>query len=328
MRQLQLNLGKNFIYVPSDKEVEANQVSIRSSILEYCKKRDMDINIYSTIGYNLVRTVMDVYMDGKEMLTRHYLYQEGAYNNYVIPLIENKHSKLKVAEITEWEKAILTRLHWSWFNHLRDEINSTWFSDLLTKINGDERNKYVVYPSKENVFKSFETDISKIRVCILAQDPYSNDNANGFAFATNKSQKPVSLQLIEKAIREDFSYPDNYVLKDDLLHLVNQGILLLNSSLTVRKGEPNSHAVYWEKFIQRVIETLNGLPEPIVFILMGAKAAKFKKYIGNFYHTIYEIEHPARAAYEQRSWEHNNVFNKTNQLLKLTTNNEIKWILQ
>lgn len=326
MSQLTLNLGKNFIYVPSDKEIEANQVSIRSTILEYCKKRDMDINIYSPLGYNLVRTYLDIVTLGQEMPTRHYLYQEGAYNNYVIPLIEDKMPKLVTAEITDWEKAILTRLHWSWFNHLRDEINAIWFSDLLTKINGDERNKYVVYPSKENVFKSFETDISKIRVCILAQDPYSNDNANGIAFATNKSQKPVSLQFIEKAIREDLNYPDNYVLKNDLLHLVNQGVLLLNSSLTVRKGEPNSHAVYWEKFMQRVIETLDGLPEPIVFILMGAKAAKFKKYIGNFYHTIYEIEHPARAAYEQRSWEHNNIFNKTNQLLKLTTNNEIKWI--
>lgn len=327
MRQLQLNLSKNFIYVPSDKEVEYNQVSIRSSILEYCKKRDLDINIYSPLGYNLVRTVMDIYTLGQEMPSRHYLYQEGAYNNYVIPLIEDKHSKLVVAEITDWEKAILTRLHWSWFNYLRDEINALWFSDLLTKINGDERSKYVVYPDKSQVFRVFETDISKTRVCILGQDCYSNDNANGIAFATNKSQKPVSLQSIEKAIKEDLHYPDNYVLKNDLLHLVNQGVLLLNSSLTVRKGEPNSHAVYWEKFIQRIMETLNNLPEPIVFILMGAKAARFKKYIGNFYHTIHEIEHPARAAYEQRTWEHNNVFNKTNQLLKLTTNNEIKWII-
>lgn len=327
MSQLTLNLGKHFVYVPSDKEVEYNQVSIRSSILEYCKKRDMDINIYSPLGYNLVRTVMDIYTLGQEMPTRHYLYQEGAYNNYVIPLIENKMPKLVTAEITDWEKAILTRLHWSWFNHLRDEINALWFSDLLTKINGEERNKYIVYPDKTQVFRAFETDINKIRVCILAQDPYSNDNSNGLAFATNKSQKPVSLQSIEKAIKEDLHYPDNYVLKNDLLHLVNQGVLLLNSSLTVRKGEPNSHAVYWEKFIQRIMETLNNLPEPIVFILMGAKAARFKKYIGNFYHTIYEIEHPARAAYEQRTWEHNNVFNKTNQLLKLTTNNEIKWII-
>lgn len=327
MRQLQLNLGKNFIYVPSAKEVEANKVSIRSSVLEYCKKRDMDINIYSPLGYNLVRTYLDIVTLGQEMPSRHYLYQEGAYNNYVIPLIENKMPKLVTAEITDWEKAILTRLHWSWFNHLRDEINALWFSDLLTKINGEERNKYVVYPSKENTFKAFETDISKIRVVILGQDPYPNDNSNGIAFATNKSSKPVSLQFIEKAIKEDLNYPDNYILKNDLLHLVNQGVLLLNSSLTVRKGEPNSHAVYWEKFIQRVIETLNGLPEPIVFILMGAKAARFKKYIGNFYHTIYEIEHPARAAYEQRTWEHNNVFNKTNKLLQLTTNNKIKWIL-
>lgn len=327
MRQLQLSLNKHFVYVPSDKEIEANQVSIRSTILEYCKKRDMDINIYSPLGYNLVRTVMDIYTLGQEMPTRHYLYQEGAYNNYVIPLIENKMPKLVTAEITDWEKAILTRLHWSWFNHLRDEINALWFSDLLTKINGEERNKYIVYPDKTQVFRAFETDINKIRVCILAQDPYSNDNSNGLAFATNKSQKPVSLQFIEKAIREDIGYPDNYVLKNDLLHLVNQGVLLLNSSLTVRKGEPNSHAVYWEKFIQRIMETLNNLPEPIIFILMGAKTARFKKYIGNFYHTIYEIEHPARAAYEQRTWEHNNVFNKTNQLLKLTTNNEIKWII-
>lgn len=326
MRQLQLNLGKNFIYVPSDKEVEANQVSIRSSVLEYCKKRDMDINIYSPLGYNLVRTYLDIVTLGQEMPSRHYLYQEGAYNNYVIPLIEDKHHTVKVAEITDWEKAILNRLHWSWFNHLRDEINSTWFSDLLTKINGEERSKYVVYPDKSVVFRAFETDISKTRVVILGQDCYSNDNANGIAFATNKSSKPVSLQFIEKAIKEDLNYPDNYVLKNDLLHLVNQGVLLLNSSLTVRKGEPNSHAIYWEKFIQRVIETLNNLPEPIVFILMGAKAARFKKYIGNFYHTIYEIEHPARAAYEQRTWEHNNVFNKTNKLLQLTTNNEIKWI--
>lgn len=326
MRQLQLNLNKHFVYVPSDKEIEANQVSIRSTILEYCKKNNMDINIYSPLGYNLSRTILDVYL-GREMPSKHYIYQEGGYNNYVIPLIENKHSKLTVAELTDWEKAILTRLHWSWFNLLRDEINALWFSDLLTKINGEERSKYVVYPDKTQVFRAFETDINKIRVCILAQDPYSNDNSNGLAFATNKSQKPVSLQFIEKAIREDIGYPDNYVLKNDLLHLVNQGVLLLNSSLTVRKGEPNSHAVYWEKFIQRIMETLNNLPEPIVFILMGAKAAKFKKYIGNFYHTVHEIEHPARAAYEQRPWEHDNVFNKTNKLLQLTTNREIKWII-
>ena len=76
-------MSKHFIYVPSDKEVEANQVSIRSSILEYCKKRDLDINIYSPLGYNLVRTVMDVYMikDLIESTTKKVDYVDPGKNN-------------------------------------------------------------------------------------------------------------------------------------------------------------------------------------------------------------------------------------------------------
>lgn len=210
-------------------------------------------------------------------------------------------------------------------NELREVLNTEWFKDLNYKCNNLERNAYTVYPARENVFKAFELDVAKVKTVIIAQDPYSNDNATGVAFATNKSQKPISLQLLEKAIKADCDYDEVATLNNSLSHLTNQGVLLLNSALTVRKGEPNSHSELWKPFIQKVIEVINGQTQPVVFILMGAKAQSFKKHISTFHFTL-SCEHPAKAAYEQRTWEHQEVFKKTNEILNIF-NQPIKWIL-
>jgi len=325
MIQLKLKMSDNCVFVP-DYISEKGEFYIKSTVVGRLKKEDKDIIIHNpNTGLNMRKTFLDLQLDSEVVPYTKFNYQEGVYSNHRLIFKPDNSNINSNPDVNTWETAILKRFHWSWFNELREVLNTEWFKELNYKCNNLERNAYTVHPARENVFKSFELDITKIKAVILAQDPYPNDNATGIAFATHKSQKPVSLQLIEKAIKADFDYDETANLDNSLSHLTNQGVLLLNSALTVRKGEPNSHAELWKPFIQKVIEVINGQTQPVVFILMGAKAQYFKKYISTFHFTL-SCEHPARANYEQRAWEHEGVFRKTNEILNIF-NQPIKWII-
>ena len=165
----------------------------------------------------------------------------------------------------------------------------------------------IVFPKKEDVFKAF---IKNPRVVILGQDPYHNDNeATGLAFAVpNEVKNPPSLRNIFKELENDLG-----IKKCDstLLDWKKQGILLLNTSLTVEKNKPNSHQKIWKPYITEYIKEL-GKDKNIIWVLWGSNARSYKKYIAGH---IIESVHPSPLS-SYRGFFGSKPFSKINALLK------------
>jgi uracil-DNA glycosylase len=151
-----------------------------------------------------------------------------------------------------------------------------------------------IYPAKEQIFRAFElTPLQTVKAVIIGQDPYYNENqANGLAFAVNSGEKtPPSLKNIFKEVRAETG---ELHTSADLISWAKQGILLMNTVLTVRAGNPNSHkGKGWETFTDEIITLLNNRPSPIVFMLWGANAAQKSKLITNPQHLILTAKHPS-----------------------------------
>ena len=221
------------------------------------------------------------------------------------------------------ERTLLKRFHWTWYNALKDTIDSGEFRNCTKAIQEERKKGIEIFPVKENVFNCFQLDMNNIRGIILGFDPYSNDTANGWAFAT-KSYRSKSLIKIEQGLQEQFQ--TKHLLKTNLTDWIKDGVLLLNSALTVRKGEAGSHYEIWKPFIRRVIEKVNLLGKPIFIISMGSKAKWHSdKILGN--HFVIDIEHPSRASFEERNWNHGNCFIEANDFLVKHNSYPIKWII-
>lgn len=212
-----------------------------------------------------------------------------------------------------------------WYELLENEFSSKYFKDMLMKIE-EERKKYVIYPPKEQVFNAFlKTSYKNTKVVILGQDPYHNENqANGLAFSVNSGIKmPPSLVNIFKEI--DNQYSCGISTNGDLSFWAKQGILLLNTTLTVRENSPNSHEDFgWKIFTDKVIKVLNDKESPVVFIFWGKNAINKKKFITNSSHLVLTSPHPSPlSAY--RGFFGNSHFIKTNEFLKSHNILEIDW---
>ena len=177
----------------------------------------------------------------------------------------------------------------TWEDIINQESKKKYFLELMEKINF-ERTNYIVYPKEVDIFKAFElTPLNKVKVVLLGQDPYHEENqANGLAFSVNKGVKiPPSLKNLYKELYNDLgiAIPNH----GDLTSLTKQGVLLLNTVLTVRKGMAQSHHNYgWQKFTDEIIKVLNEENHPIVFILLGNDAKGKKGLITNPLHYIIE----------------------------------------
>ena len=168
-----------------------------------------------------------------------------------------------------------------WTPLLSDEFASDYFSELMAFV-ADERSNETVYPAVENVFNAFtQTSFANTRVVILGQDPYHGpDQAHGLSFSVERAVKiPPSLKNIYKELAADIGcqIPEH----GNLLAWAQQGVLLLNTVLTVRESSANSHRKKgWEKFTDRVIKLLGERKDPMVFILWGAPAGKKETLVG------------------------------------------------
>lgn len=180
----------------------------------------------------------------------------------------------------------------SWEEHLRSEIRKPYFTKLIEKLNIEY--KEVCYPPKERIFKAFNLcPFNNVKVVILGQDPYyKKEQAMGLSFSVPDGVKlPPSLRKIYKEIEEDFckSMPES----GDLTRWAEQGVLLLNTTLTVRDAKPNSHKrLKWQNFTDAAIKALNKNREHIVFMLWGKDAQKKKRLIDTERHCIIESCHP------------------------------------
>lgn len=211
-----------------------------------------------------------------------------------------------------------------WDEFFKEEEKKPYYKELMDKVNLEYKN-YRCYPKYENIFHAFKmTDIDNLKVVILGQDPYHEENqAHGLAFSVLCEKLPPSLKNIYKEIESDLGVKVNQ--DGNLDYLASQGVLLLNTLLTVREHEAFSHKGYgWEIFSDDVIKYLNKINRPIVFILWGAPAISKEIYLNNPMHYIIKSPHPSPlSAY--RGFFGSKPFSKCNEFLKANNIEEIRW---
>lgn len=207
-----------------------------------------------------------------------------------------------------------------WFNLLSPEQVS-YIQNLTTFIYAHE--EVPIYPLKENVFKAFElTSPDEVKVVLLGQDPYhTHGQAQGLAFSLpdNAPTQP-SMRNILKELESDLG-ESRY--SQDLTSWGEQGVLLLNASLTVKEGQPNSMAKDWEQVTKWFIEAIDNLPQPIVFILWGKNAQSFMPMIKH--KDIIHSAHPSPFS-ASRGFFGSKPFSKTNELLEKHNIKGIDWV--
>jgi uracil-DNA glycosylase len=163
-----------------------------------------------------------------------------------------------------------------WYDALKEVLESKYWREIGAKI-AKEREIYTIYPEKgsDTLFKAFRTTpLSQVKVVILGQDPYHDGSYDGFAFSNRDDGQHISpsLKNILKEVETDV-YSGFYLdLNPDLERWAEQGVLLINTAHTVRKGDPGSHLEYWKPFTNKVLLLLQQQDRPIVWILWGKKA--------------------------------------------------------
>lgn len=212
----------------------------------------------------------------------------------------------------------------NWDKVLKDEINKDYFKELINTIN-NLYNEKIIYPKKEDIFNAFKLDYKDVKVVILGQDPYHGEGeAHGYAFSSLKTPIPPSLKNIYKELYSDLGIEKN-MLDGNLLPWVKEGVMLLNTGLTVEKDKPNSHKnLKWNVFTDAVIEKLNEREEPIVFILWGNNARLKKNLITNPIHLVIESAHPSPFS-ARNGFFNSKPFSRTNEFLKKNGIKEINW---
>lgn len=178
----------------------------------------------------------------------------------------------------------------NWNDLIESEQKKPYFKKLEEFLK-KEYDDYVIYPPQNQIFAAFNlTPFEEVRVVVLGQDPYyRHGQANGLAFSVESGVKvPPSLRNIYKLLGNEGD------LNGDLTYLAKQGVLLLNTVLTVREGEADSHKnIGWENFTNQVIFMLNKSTIPIVFMLWGNNAIKKEKLITNNVHLVLKAPHPS-----------------------------------
>lgn len=213
----------------------------------------------------------------------------------------------------------------SWKNILKDEFEKDYFKKLEAFID-EQYATSTIYPPKEDIFNALNfTDYENVKVVILGQDPYHGPNqAHGLSFSVKDGVKlPPSLRNIYKEMSSDLncSIPNTGYLKS----WADQGVLLLNTVLTVRAGEANSHKKKgWEIFTDEIIKILNNKEKSIVFILWGNNAISKKQLITNPKHYIIESVHPSPLS-ASRGFFGSKPFSKCNNYLKESNQTPIDW---
>lgn len=181
-----------------------------------------------------------------------------------------------------------------WMNALRGEMDEPYFAELQAFLRA-ERARHTVYPSEPDVYAALRlTPLESVRVVVLGQDPYHGaGQAHGLCFSVPRGvAPPPSLRNVFAELTSDLRIAAP--AHGNLEHWARQGILLLNTTLTVRAGEPGSHAGRgWERFTDRAIAVLGARAEPCVFVLWGSHARKKRRLLTSDSHVVIESAHPS-----------------------------------
>ena len=219
----------------------------------------------------------------------------------------------------------MTKIGNDWDIMLRDEFDRPYFKQLENFLT-EERARYEIYPPEEDVFNALRySSFQDTKVVILGQDPYHEPGqAHGLCFSVNKGVTiPPSLVNIYKEIENDLGIkmPGHGYLAD----WAKQGVLLLNTVLTVRRGQANSHkGKGWEIFTDRIVEILNERQKPMVFILWGANAKSKTELITNKEHMVITGAHPSPLS-AWKGFFGGRYFSKANRYLEITGQEPVDW---
>ena len=219
----------------------------------------------------------------------------------------------------------MVNLQNDWDEILGAEFEKPYYQTLRQFLKTEYQTQRI-YPDMYDIFNALRmTSFADTKVVILGQDPYHGaGQAHGMCFSVKKGiQPPPSLKNIFKEMMDDVNIP--MPAHGQLTHWAEQGVLLLNTVLTVREGQPNSHkGKGWEKFTDRVIETINQKETPVIFMLWGANARAKSALIANTHHILLQAAHPSPLS------AHNGFFgckhfSKANELLSKSGQTPIDW---
>lgn len=216
----------------------------------------------------------------------------------------------------------------SWKDILKDELSKNYFIKILEFLDKEINEGKVIYPGVDDIFSAFNLcPFETIKVVIIGQDPYHNPSqAHGLSFSVKKNIKiPPSLKNIIKELKTDLNISTEN--NGDLSTWAEQGVFLLNGSLTVEENKPMSHSkIGWEIFTNNVIKYLSDNKENLVFILWGKYAETKKDFIDEKKHLIIKSAHPSPlSAYH--GFFGSKPFSRTNDFLKSKNINQINWSL-
>lgn len=203
--------------------------------------------------------------------------------------------------------------HWDVL--LQDQWEQPYYQSLRKKLI-HEYKTHVIYPDMHHIFRALElSDYNDLKVVIIGQDPYHGPGqANGLSFSVNRGVPiPPSLRNIFLELNQDMGL--DIPTHGDLTYWAKQGVLLLNSTLTVRRGCPNSHQnLGWQQLTDRIFTLCGNRSKPIVFILWGKNAQNKKKLLLNQNHLVIESPHPSPLS-ASRGFFHSKPFSRANQFL-------------
>ena len=220
---------------------------------------------------------------------------------------------------------LVDSLNNDWEKVLYSSFSATYFQELIQFLD-TEIATHEIFPSAKLIFSAFQhSSFHKTKVVIIGQDPYHGPGqAQGLSFSVPPNfPLPPSLRNIYKELYNDLNV---IRMNGDLSPWANQGVLLLNAVLTVRSGEPGSHAKRgWEKFTEEVISQLSQEKESVVFVLWGAYAQKLAKHIDSQKHLIIQAAHPSPLSANRGGFFGTKPFSKINQYLVETGQEAIDW---
>ena len=216
-----------------------------------------------------------------------------------------------------------------WYAKLKPFLNTPEFLNIGKTV-ALKRNQLNVFPKRDEVFRAFQvTPLNEVKIVILGQDPYPNLYADepvacGLSFCPrNKNYLPPSLRIIKEKLQNTYGQEIDYV---NIESWAKQGVLMLNSALTVEHGRAGSHSKLWEPFTKEVFKALNEHSTGIIYILWGKEAQQFEELIGlNNY--VLKANHPVSAVYKGGVWDCDH-FVQANIILKDINGDEfqINWI--
>jgi uracil-DNA glycosylase len=213
----------------------------------------------------------------------------------------------------------------SWYALLQAEFEKEYFNKLKAFL-VEEKKKHSIYPQGENIFHAFnKTPFEKLKVVIIGQDPYHGEGqAHGLCFSVPEGiPHPPSLKNIFKELERDLGI--KAPVSGNLEKWAEQGVLLLNATLTVRKAEAGSHqGKGWEKFTDTVIQTIAEKKEGLIFLLWGAYAQAKAAFIDEKKHYVLKTVHPSPLS-AFRGFIGCGHFSKTNEILHFNSKEEINW---